>query len=130
MGLTRCPSPRDPDVDGEGLEHGYMNLHEACKTESMSWPDCLPTERTQNAPADPTGREWTSCAGASPKPLNCVAIAWTMTEDHVAIARMLIEHGAVVDETVLRDHTLEMVGSSADSALRELLESARSKSPT
>jgi hypothetical protein len=53
-----------------------------------------------------------------------------MTEDHVAIARMLIEHGAVVDETVLRDHTLEMVGSSADSALRELLESARSKSPT
>lgn len=83
-----------------------------------------------NAPADPTGREWTSCAGPSPKPLNCVAIAWTMTEDHVAIARMLIEHGAVVDETVLRDHTLEMVGSSADSALRELLESARSKSPT
>ena len=80
-----------------------------------------------NEPADPTEREWISCAGGSPKPLNCVAIAWTMTESHVEIARLLIEHGAVVDESVLSDHSLEMVGSTADSALSGLLEAARGR---
>jgi hypothetical protein len=30
-------------------------------------------------------REWISCAGGSPKPLNYVAIAWTMTEKQVEI---------------------------------------------
>jgi len=80
-----------------------------------------------NEPANPVEREWISCAGRSPKPLNCVAIAWTMTENHVEIARMLIAHGAVVDDSVLDDHTIEMVGSTADSAFRLLLEAARSR---
>jgi hypothetical protein len=47
-----------------------------------------------------------------------------VTENHVEIARLLIEHGAVVDESVLRDHTIEMVGNTADLALRRLLEAA------
>jgi hypothetical protein len=50
-----------------------------------------------------------------------------MTENHVEIARLLIEHGAVVDDSVLRDHTIEMVGGTADSALRKILEAARSR---
>jgi hypothetical protein len=48
-----------------------------------------------------------------------------MTENHVEIARLLIEHGAVVDDSVLENHTIEMVGGSADSALRRILEAAR-----
>jgi hypothetical protein len=47
-----------------------------------------------------------------------------MTENHVEIARLLIEHGAVVDDSVLRDHTSEMVGSTADFAFHRLLEAS------
>jgi hypothetical protein len=50
-----------------------------------------------------------------------------MTENHVEIARLLVEHGAVVDDSVLRDHTIESVGGTADAALRRLLEAARSR---
>jgi hypothetical protein len=56
-----------------------------------------------------------------------VAIAWTITEDHVEIARLLIEHGAIVDDSVLDDHTIEMAGGTSDSALRRILEVARSR---
>jgi hypothetical protein len=49
-----------------------------------------------------------------------------MTEKHVAIATLLIEHGAVVDDSVLQDHTIEMVGSTADFALQQVLRAARS----
>jgi ankyrin repeat protein len=102
-----------------------MNLHEACyqgRVDAVA--QLLARGADPNEPADPTEREWITCAGNSPKPLNCVAIAWTMTENHVEIARLLIEHGAVVDDSVLRDHIIEMVGGTADSALRRLLESA------
>jgi hypothetical protein len=50
-----------------------------------------------------------------------------MTENHVEIARLLIEHGAVVDDSVLRDHTIEMAGGPPDSALRRILEAARNR---
>jgi hypothetical protein len=50
-----------------------------------------------------------------------------MTENHVEIAKLLIEHGAVVDDSVLRDHTIEMVGGTTDSALRRILEAARNR---
>lgn len=80
-----------------------------------------------NEPADPTTREWVSSAGIRPRPLNCVAIAWTMTENHVEIARLLIAHGAVVDDSVLRDHAIEMEGSAADLALQSVLETARNR---
>jgi hypothetical protein len=40
---------------------------------------------------------------------------------------MLVEHGAVVDNSVLQDHTIEMVLSTADAALRRLLETARNR---
>jgi len=56
-----------------------------------------------------------------------VAIAWAVTENHVEIARLLIEHGAVVDDSVLRDHTIEMEGGAADLALRRLLETAHDR---
>jgi len=100
-----------------------MSLHEACY---QGWIELvaqlLASGANPNEPADASEREWISCAGGSPKPLNCVAIAWTMTENHVEIARLLIEHGAVVDDSVLRDHTVEMAGNPADLALRRLLE--------
>lgn len=107
-------------------EHGGMSLHEACyqgRVEVVA--QLLASGADPNGPADPTERQWISCAGASPKPLNCVAIAWTMTATHVEIARLLIEHGAVVDDSVLSDHTIEMVGSKEDFALRQVLVAAR-----
>jgi len=88
-----------------------MTLHEACyqgRVDAVA--QLLTSGANPNEPADPTAR---------------VAIASTMTETHVEIARLLIEHGAVVDDSVLRDHTIEMVGGSADSALRRVLEAAR-----
>jgi ankyrin repeat protein len=103
-----------------------MNLHEACyqgRVEVVS--QLLADGADPNAPADSTEREWISCAGSNPRPLNCVAIAWTMTEKHVEIARLLVEHGAIVDDSVLQDHTLEMVRSTADAALRQFLVAAR-----
>jgi ankyrin repeat protein len=105
-----------------------MNLHEACyqgRVEVVA--QLLASGADPNEPADPAEREWVSCAGRSPKPLNCVAIAWTMTQNHVEIARMLIAHGAVVDDSVLRDHAIEMAGDTADSAFSLLLEAARSR---
>jgi hypothetical protein len=47
-----------------------------------------------------------------------------MTENHVEIAKLLIGLGAVVDDSVLRDHTIEMEGGTADFALRNVLEAA------
>jgi ankyrin repeat protein len=104
-----------------------MNLHEACYQGRLDVVSrLLASGADPNAPADSTEREWISCAG-NPRPLNCVAIAWTMTENHVEIARMLVEHGTVVDDSVLQDHTIEMVLSTADAALRRLLETARNR---
>lgn len=111
-----------------GQKHERMNLHEACYQGRVDVvTQLLASGANPNEPADPTTREWVSCAGSRPRPLNCVAIAWTMTENHVEIARLLIEHGAIVDDSVLDDHTIEMVGGPIDSALRKLLEAGRSK---
>ena len=105
-----------------------MNLHEACYLGRIDVvAHLLGSSANPNEPAELGGREWISCAGSRPRPLNCVAIAWTMTENHVEIARLLIEHGAVVDDSVLYDHTIEMVGSTADAALRRILEAARGR---
>jgi ankyrin repeat protein len=110
-----------------------MTLHEACYQGRIDVvAQLLASGANPNEPADPAAREWISCAGSRPRPLNCVAIAWTMTENHVEIARLLIEHGAVVDDSVLGDHDIESadppwVEGTADSALRRILEAARSK---
>ena len=105
-----------------------MSLHEACYQGRVDVvAQLLASGANPNEPVDPTEREWVSCAGSRPRPLNCVAIAWAMTENHVEIARPLIEHDVVVDDSVLRDHTIEMVGGTADSALRRILEAARSR---
>ena len=116
-----------------GQGHDGMSLHEACYQGRIELvAQLLASGANPNEPADPYEREWISSAGSRPTPLNCVAIAWTMTEDHVEIARLLIEHGAVVDGSVLDDHTIEasspplMVGRTTDSALRRILEAARS----
>lgn len=77
-----------------------------------------------NGAAEAGGRAWVSCAGASPKPLNCVAIAWGLTENHVEIARLLIEHGAVVDESVRQDHAVESAGGENDRAFVRVISGA------
>ena len=123
LGRARTVAMSPPPDPLGRREHRGMSLHEACyqgRVEVVA--QLLASGADPNGPADPTEREWISCAGGSPMPLNCVAIAWTMTENHVEIARLLIEHGAIVDDSVLLDHTIEMVGSTADSALRRLLE--------
>lgn len=108
-----------------GREHDRMSLHEACYQGRLALvAQLLANGADPNEPADSITREWISCAGSRPRPLNCVAVAWTLTEDHVAIARLLIEHGAVVDDSVLRDHTIEKVGGATDLALQNLLERA------
>ena len=96
-----------------------MSLHGACYQGRVDVvAQLLASGANPYEPADPTARAWISCGGR-PRPLNCVAIAWTMTENHVEIARLLIEHGAVVDDSVLRGHQrvgvggVERVGGSA-----------------
>lgn len=97
------------------------SLHEACyQGDADAVRALLASGVDANAPAEPGGHEWISSAG-TPKPLNCVVIAWAMTDGHVEVARLLIEHGAVVDETVLNDHSVEMMGGARDLALHELL---------
>src|SRR5207253_1183151 len=67
-----------------------------------------------DAPAPEGGRRWISAAGPRPRPLNCVAIAWALGPGHVAVARLLLEHDAHVDETVLRDFNVESAGAVHD----------------
>ena len=105
-----------------------MSLHEACYLGRLDIvAELLASGADPNARADPTGREWICCAGRYPRPLNCVAIAWTMMEKHVEIARLLIEHGAVVDGSVLDDFTIERASlyDTADVAFAQLLAAAR-----
>lgn len=105
-----------------------MNLHDACYEGRIDVvAKLLAGGADPNEPAAPSGREWISCAGQHPKPLNCVAIAWTMTEHHIEIARLLIKHGAVVDGTVLDDFTCERasIDGAADVAFARLLEAER-----
>lgn len=111
-----------------------VSLHIACYQGQVEVvARLLASGADPNGPAEPGGYEWISCEGSRPRPLNCVAIAWTMTENHVEIARLLIEHGAIVYASVLEDHNIEsacipsMTGGTADSALRRLLEAARSR---
>ena len=105
-----------------------MSLHEACYQGRLDIVvQLLANGADPNEPADSTQRDWVSSAGSSPRPLNCVAIAWTMSDNHVKIAKLLIEHGAIVDDSVLRDHSLETMGSAADANLRRLLEAARDR---
>ena len=111
-----------------GQRHDAMSLHEACYRGRVDVvAQRLANGADPNEPADPIAREWISCGGSRPRPLNCVATAWAMTENHVEIGKLLIEHGAVVDDSVLRDHTIEMVGGTADLALRKILETAHGR---
>ncbi|MFK8002106.1 MAG: hypothetical protein AB8H86_21105 [Polyangiales bacterium] len=99
-----------------------LSLHEACyqgKVEDVA--SLLAAGADPNAPAEATGRKWISCAEGAPRPLNCVAIAWGMTERHLRIASLLIEHGARVDETMIKDHQVEMAGSALDLSFQRLL---------
>lgn len=99
-----------------------LSLHAACYLGRLDRAaQLLANGADPNEPADPNERVWVSCAGNRPRPLNCVAIAWAMSDDHVKIAALLIRHGAVVDESVLQDHTVEMVGSPRDEELRRVL---------
>ena len=112
------------------MPHGTStdSLHEACYLGDVKTVGSLLASGTDpNAPADPSGREWISCAGGRPKALNCVAIAWAVSDAHVEIARLLIEHGAIVDDSVLDDHAVEMTLRPNDQMLHALLLSARNR---
>lgn len=100
------------------------SLHEACYRGDLAAVTAL-----LDAGADPNGaasddgsREWISCAGSHPRPLNCVAIAWAATPAHLEIVKRLLERGAVVDQTVLDDLDVESMGTAAWQAMRALLE--------
>ncbi len=102
-----------------------MSIHEACYSGNVDAVAAMLRAGTSpNLPADSGEREWVSCAGPAPRPLNCVAIAWTLTERHLDVARLLIEYGAIVDKTVVRDHEVEMCRTPIDRAFRELLRAA------
>ena len=105
-----------------------MSLHSACYQGHVEVvAQLLASGSDPNAPADPAETEWISCAGRSPRPLNCVAIASTMTERHVEIARLLLQHGAVVDGSVLEDFTIERASldGATDEAFARLLTAGR-----
>ena len=44
---------------------------------------------------------------SGPTPLNKICIAWTLTPAHIEIAKMLIRHGAVVDDSHFEDWKAE-----------------------
>ena len=67
------------------------------------------------------GEGWITAMGACPRPLNCCAIAWTLTEEHLEIARLLIDRGAVVDDSVYQDFLAESTGAKIWSRLHVLL---------
>lgn len=108
------------------LRRFRTSLHEACYEGRLSAVRrLLDRGADPNALAEPGGRyAWVTCAGDRPRPLNCVAVAFAMTEDHLKIAELLTARGAVIDETVLRDHSVEMVGGELDLRLRRILEQA------
>jgi ankyrin repeat protein len=96
-----------------------MSLHQACYAGQLDVVRALlDAGADPNEPSD--DKAWISAA-TRPRPLNCVAIAWGMTEDHVQIARLLIERGARVDETMITDLTVESMGGLNDAALMDLL---------
>lgn len=95
-----------------------MNLHEACfegRLDVVS--DLLEKGADPNARSEDT--RWIS-ASKHPRPLNCVAIAHAMTDDHVRIARLLIEKGARVDASMQTDLTAETIGGPNDAELLAL----------
>lgn len=99
-----------------------MSLHEACYQGPLEIVAALLAGGADpNEPADAGARAWVSCSGARPRPLNCVAIAWAITANHLEIAKLLIAHGAIVDQSVLKDHNVEMVGGQHDRALQRIL---------
>lgn len=99
-----------------------MSLHEACYEGLVEVVRGLLRDGSDpNALAMPGARAWVSSEGPAPRPLNCVAIAWALGPEHVAVARLLLEHGAVVTESVLRDLAAEGVGSDAERDLHDLL---------
>lgn len=103
-----------------------ISLHEACYQGKLDEVRRLLTSgASPNEPATPAAREWISSAGPRPMPLNCVAIAWAMTDDHVEIAALLIAYGAVVEESVFEDHNVESVGSPQDAAFLRILSAGR-----
>jgi len=100
-----------------------MDLHEACYVGRLDVVRQLLADGADpNAPASGE-RAWISATN-EPRPLNCVVIARAVTQDHVSIARLLIEHGAIVDESVLADHAAESMGGANDAAMGELLRRA------
>ncbi len=107
-----------------------QGLHEACYRGNLEQVRALVEQGADvNGPAGPGPIHWVSAAGLHPRPLNCVAIAWFMTDQHLAIARLLIEKGARVDDTVISDHNAESAGLPIDSALRKVLLAAREATP-
>ena len=69
-----------------GQRHDAMSLHEACYRGRVDVvAQRLANGADPNEPADPIAREWISCGGSRPRPLNCVATAWAMTENHVGV---------------------------------------------
>ena len=76
-----------------------------------------------NARAQP-GEGWITTLGERPRPLNCCAIAWTLTEDHLKIARLLLDRGAVVDDSVRNDWLIEATLAEIWGRLYVLLGSA------
>ena len=71
-----------------------------------------------------TGEGWITAMGERPRPLNCCAIAWTLTEEHLAIARLLIDRGAIVDDSVFHDYNAESTDAEIWRRLYVLLGSA------
>lgn len=98
-----------------------IGLHQACYQGDLARVrELIERGADVNARASAEEEAWISCAEGGPRPLNCLAIAWAVTPAHVEIARLLLAHGAVVDESVGQDLTVEMVLSEHDQELMAL----------
>jgi hypothetical protein len=93
-------------TNSDGVE---FSLHEACyegRLDAVIY--LLEHGADPNGDASPDDwHHWVSAAGEHPRPLHCVAIAWNYQPEHAEIAKRLIAHGAVVEDTVLDDYWIE-----------------------
>ena len=93
-------------TSSDGVE---LSLHEACyegRLEAVIY--LLERGADPNGNASPDDwHQWISAAGAHPRQLHCVAIAWNYKPEHAAIAKQLIARGAIVEDSVLEDYWIE-----------------------
>jgi hypothetical protein len=121
MGYTVVTDAGEPfAVDEEGNAWDLFEAAYAVRVDLVR--DLLAAGADANARATPPHR-WISAA-REPTPLNCAICAWRYTGELLEVVRLLLAHGARVDETHWSDFLAESVMDAAGNGaqIQRLLE--------